>query len=67
MEPSPRNNNGFRKGYSTKFCLLSMLVKWKSAVDKGKYFDVLLTDLSKAFGYLFDKYLLQNYVRMVLV
>ena len=39
-----------------------MLVKWKSAVDKGKYFDVLLTDLSKAFGYLFDKYLLQNYV-----
>ena len=26
-----------------------MLEKWKSAVDKGKSFGVLLTDLSKAF------------------
>ena len=26
-----------------------MLEKWKSAVDKGKSFDVLLTDLSKVF------------------
>ena len=26
-----------------------MLEKWKSAVDKGKYFCTLLTDLSKAF------------------
>ena len=26
-----------------------MLEKWKSAVDEGKYFDALLTDLSKAF------------------
>ena len=26
-----------------------MLKKWKSAVDKGKYFGALLTDLSKAF------------------
>ena len=26
-----------------------MLGKWKSAVDKGKYFGALLTDLSKAF------------------
>ena len=26
-----------------------MLEKWKSAVDKGKYFGALLTDLSKAF------------------
>ena len=26
-----------------------MLEKWKNAVDKGKYFGALLTDLSKAF------------------
>ena len=26
-----------------------MLEKWKSAIDKGKYFGALLTDLSKAF------------------
>ena len=26
-----------------------MLEKWKSAVDRGKYVDALLTDLSKAF------------------
>ena len=40
---------GFRKSYSTQFCLLSMLEKWKSAVDIGKYFGAILTDLSKAF------------------
>ena len=26
-----------------------MIEKWKSEVDKGKYFGALLTDLSKAF------------------
>ena len=36
---------GFRKGYSTQYCLLVMLEKWKNAVDKGKYFRALLTDL----------------------
>ena len=40
---------GFRKGYSTQHCLLAMLEKWKSAVDKGKSSGALLTDLSKAF------------------
>ena len=40
---------GFRKGCSTQYCLLAMLEKWKSAVDKGKSFGALLTDLSKAF------------------
>ena len=39
---------GFRKGYSTQHCLLAMLEKWKSAVDKGKSFNALLADLSKA-------------------
>ena len=40
---------GFRKGFSTKQCLLSMLEKWKSAIDNKKTFGALLTDLSKAF------------------
>ena len=40
---------GFRKGYSPKNCLLVMLEKRKNAVDNGKCFGALLTDLSKAF------------------
>ena len=32
-----------------QYCLLSMLEKCKSAVDKGKIFGALLTDLSNAF------------------
>ena len=40
---------GFRKRYGTKDCLLAMLENWKSAVDKGKVFVALLTNLSKAF------------------
>ena len=40
---------GFRRGFSAQNCLLTMLEKWKSSVDKGKAFGVLLTDLSKAF------------------
>ena len=40
---------GFRKGYNTQYCLLAMLEKWKSSVDKRSSFGALLTDLSKAF------------------
>ena len=40
---------GFRKVYSAQHCLLSMLEKWKSAIDNRKMFGALLTDLSKAF------------------
>ena len=35
--------------YNVQHCLLAMLEKWKNAVDKGKIFGTLLTDLSKAF------------------
>ena len=49
---------GFRKGYSTQYCLLSMLEKWKSAVDKGKYFSALLTYLSKAFNCISHEHIL---------
>ena len=40
---------GFQKGFSTQHCLLLMIEKWKHAVDNGKVFGALLTDLSKAF------------------
>ena len=40
---------GFRKEFSGQHCLLSVLEKWKAAVDKKKTFGALLTDLSKAF------------------
>ena len=40
---------GFRKGYSTQYCLLYMLEKWKRALDQGNIAGGILTDLSKAF------------------
>ena len=40
---------GFQRGFSAKNYLLAMLEKWKSSLDKGKAFAVLLTDVSKAF------------------
>ena len=49
---------GFRKGYTTQHCLLAMLEKWKSAVDEGKSFGELLTNLSKAFDCLSHELLL---------
>ena len=39
----------FRKECSTQQWLLALLEKWKTAVDKGKVFGALLTNLSKAF------------------
>ena len=41
---------GFRKGFSTQQCLLSMLEKWKYAIDNRKMFGALLTNLSKVFN-----------------
>ena len=38
----------FRKGFSTQKCLLALLKKWKNAIDKGKIFGALLTDISNA-------------------
>ena len=40
---------GFREGFSVQHCLLSMLEKWKSAIDNRNTFGALLTHLSKAF------------------
>ena len=39
----------FKKGYSTQQCLIAFIEKWKSAIDQGKSFGAVLTDLSKAF------------------
>ena len=42
----------FRRGFSAQNCLLALLEKWKSSVDKRKAFGVLLTDLSQGFDFL---------------
>ena len=39
----------FRKGYSAQHILLVMIEKWEKTVDYGGVFNLLLTDLSKAF------------------
>ena len=39
----------FREGYSTQQCLLALIEKWKSPVNKGKSFGAFLPDLTKAF------------------
>ena len=44
-----KNQCGFIKGFSMQQCLLTLLEKWKNAVDNGKIFGAILTDLSKAF------------------
>ena len=58
LEFSSKYQCGFRKGYSMQHCLLATLEKWKSAIDKGKSFGTLLTDLSKAFDCLSHELLL---------
>ena len=41
----------FRKGHSAQHCLLALIEKWKQSVGHGKAFQMLLTDLSKAFDW----------------
>ena len=47
-----KRQRSFRRGCNIQYCLLKMLEKWKSAVDKGKSFGALLADLSKAFDFI---------------
>ena len=56
-----RRQCGFRKGCSTQQCLLTMLEKWRFAVDNKTIFGALLADLSKAFDCLSQKFLLSNW------
>ena len=39
----------YRKGFSTQQALLSLIEKWKKALDKKGYGGAILMDLSKAF------------------
>ena len=39
----------FQQELSSQYCLIAMLKKWKTIVDKGKNFAVLLGNLSKDF------------------
>ena len=43
------NQCGFRKGFSSQYCVLVMLEKFKEALDRGNQFGALLTDFPKAF------------------
>ena len=41
---------GYRKGYNPQYALVTMIEKWKKALDKpGGIFTAILMDLSKAF------------------
>ena len=59
---------GYRKGFSTQLALLSLIEKWKKALDNKDFGGAVLMDLFKAFdtinrdlpiaklhGYSFDK------------
>ena len=55
-----KNQCRFRNGFSTQRCLLTLLGKWKNAVDKGKIYGALLTNLFKAFDCLNHELLIAN-------
>ena len=40
---------GYRKGFNTQYALLSLIEKWKKALDDNGYTGEILMDLSKAF------------------
>ena len=40
---------GYRKGYCAQYAIITMLEKWKTAVDEKGYGGAILMDLSKAF------------------
>ena len=41
---------GFRKLHGTQHAIVTMLEKWRKALEKKEYICVLFMDLSKAFG-----------------
>ena len=49
---------GFRKGFNTQHCLVSMIEKWKESVDRDGAFGALMKDLSKAFDSLHHELLI---------
>ena len=53
----------FRKGFSTQYSLVAMLENRKGAVDDKKVFGALLIELSKAFGCLCHKLIMDGGAR----
>ena len=49
---------GFRKGYSSRHCLLALLEKFKKSADNKNKFGTLLSDISKAFDCIDHKHLI---------
>ena len=49
---------GYRKGFSTRQVLISLLEKWKIVLDRKGYSGAILMDLSKALGTLNDDLLI---------
>ena len=43
------NQCRFRKGFSSQYCLLVMLKKFKGAIDRENQVEILLTDVVKIF------------------
>ena len=54
------NQCGFRKGFSSQYCLLVTYKKFREAIDRENQFGALLTDLSKAFDCIDHKLLIAN-------
>ena len=51
---------GFRKGYSTQYCLILLIETWKRSVDSKGAAGALLTDMSKAFDCLSHELLIPS-------
>ena len=49
---------GFRKGFNSQQCLLSMIEKWRRSLDSGGHAGAFLTDLLKAFDCINHKLLI---------
>ena len=52
------NHCEFRKCFSSQYCLLVMLQKFKEAIDRENQFGALLTELSKTFDSIDHKLLI---------
>ena len=58
---------GYRKGYSTRFRLMTLIKKWKICLDQKGYACAELTDLSKAFDTInHELQIAVHFMRMVL-
>ena len=52
------NQCGFRKDFSSQYCLVVMFENFEEAIDRGNQFCALLTNLSKAFDCIDHKFLI---------